>query len=180
MSGFAKVGWLGTGYSPRQVDEYFDRVQYLLEPTGGGPELRAEDVRAVKFPMVRNGYDYRAVDAALDRLELQALERERAVHYGESPPEDDTAAAGKLLARMRAPRGARFSRGNSLQRGYAVGEVDSFCDRLVATLDGGRGPGLRAVRQIEFHSQWGGYSEDEVDAVLDRVVDLLLRRMVRR
>lgn len=176
---FARVGWFNTGYSPRHVDDYFDQVQQLLDSPSARHDIGPEDVRSTKFPLVRNGYDYRQVDAALDRIELQALERQRVVSPDHVQIGQVEQQVDDLLDALAAPRGQRFTRGNRLQRGYAAGEVDSFIDRLAATLRGDRGPGLRAVRQVEFHAQLGGYSEDEVDEFLDGVVDVLLRRLVR-
>ncbi len=177
---FTRVGWLSTGYAPARVDTYFARVQHALEGQAPGETLTPDEVRSTRFPLSRNGYDHRQVDAALDRLELEALERERSTHAGEQW-EDEPESIGDLVALSRRPRGQRFARGHRWQRHcYAVGEVDSFCDRLQPTLDGGRGPGMRAVRQVEFNAQLGGYLERDVDQFLDRVVDVLLRRMVRR
>jgi DivIVA domain-containing protein len=83
-----------------------------------------------------------------------------------------------VLQVVRRKRGERFGRSPWWGRhpGYAMTEVDAFCERLASTMQGGRGPGLRAVRQIEFRSQRGGYAEDEVDAFLDVVVGIMLRR----
>ncbi len=175
---FSRVGWLGKGYSVRHVDAFLRTARRLIEsPDGRG--MAPEKVREVHFPWVRNGYDYRQVDAALDRLELQALERERAVYRYDADPAEEDAEVARLMRLLKARPGHRFSHAARLGRGYAIGEVDAFCDRLVGTLQGGRGPGLRAVRQAEFHSQLGGYSERDVDDFLDQVVDVLLRRLVR-
>lgn len=179
---FARVGWRRVGYSIQHVDAWFTSVAEALDQSDGMPALTPDDVRKVRFPMLRNGYDYRQVDAALDRMELQIVERQRAAASGMfSRVADDDAdeEVEDLLRQLHAPKGERFLRCARLQRGYAVGQVDSFCERLEATLTGGRGPGLRAVRQVEFHAQLGGYAEDDVDELLDRVVDVLLRRLVR-
>ena len=68
-------------------------------------------------------------------------------------------------------QGQRFRR-RSLRRGYKVEEVDTFLDRVEATLNGERvDPPVRAneVHDIVFRVKFGGYDEWQVDLHLDRV-----------
>jgi DivIVA domain-containing protein len=67
--------------------------------------------------------------------------------------------------------GQRFRR-RSLRRGYKVDEVDSFLDRVEATLNGERiDKPVRAqeVHDVVFRVGFGGYDEWQVDLHLDRV-----------
>ena len=67
--------------------------------------------------------------------------------------------------------GQRFRR-RSLRRGYKVDEVDTFLDRVEATLNGDsiESP-VRAqeVHDVVFRVRFGGYDEWQVDLHLDRV-----------
>ncbi|MDP9418125.1 MAG: DivIVA domain-containing protein, partial [Actinomycetota bacterium] len=58
--------------------------------------------------------------------------------------------------------------------------VDDFLDALAGSLAGRSGPDVDAVRTAVFPAGRGGYDEDEVDDFLDRVVDVLLRRIPQR
>jgi DivIVA domain-containing protein len=68
-------------------------------------------------------------------------------------------------------QGQRFRR-RALRRGYKVDEVDTFLDRVEATLNGSpAGPDVRSqeVRDVVFRVRFGGYDEWQVDLHLDRV-----------
>jgi DivIVA domain-containing protein len=59
-----------------------------------------------------------------------------------------------------------------MRRGYKVDEVDTFLDRVEATLNGSPvGPDVRSqeVRDVVFRVRFGGYDEWQVDLHLDRV-----------
>ncbi|GIF85739.1 DivIVA domain-containing protein [Catellatospora bangladeshensis] len=67
--------------------------------------------------------------------------------------------------------GQRFRR-RAMRRGYKVDEVDTFLDRVEATLNGSpAGPDVRSqeVRDVVFRVRFGGYDEWQVDLHLDRV-----------
>lgn len=67
--------------------------------------------------------------------------------------------------------GQRFRR-RAVRRGYKVDEVDTFLDRVEATLNGASiGPDVRSqeVRDVVFRVRFGGYDEWQVDLHLDRV-----------
>jgi DivIVA domain-containing protein len=67
--------------------------------------------------------------------------------------------------------GQRFRR-RALRRGYKVDEVDSFLDRVEATLGGeqiGTPVGAQEVHDVVFRVRFGGYDEWQVDLHLDRV-----------
>ena len=68
-------------------------------------------------------------------------------------------------------QGQRFRR-RALRRGYKVDEVDSFLDRVEATLAGeqtGAPVGAQEVHDVVFRVRFGGYDEWQVDLHLDRV-----------
>jgi DivIVA domain-containing protein len=68
-------------------------------------------------------------------------------------------------------QGQRFRR-RALRRGYKVDEVDTFLDRVEATLAGeSAGPpvGAQEVHDVVFRVRFGGYDEWQVDLHLDRV-----------
>jgi DivIVA domain-containing protein len=68
-------------------------------------------------------------------------------------------------------QGQRFRR-RALRRGYKVDEVDSFLDRVEATLAGdpiGASVTAQEVHDVVFRVRFGGYDEWQVDLHLDRV-----------
>ncbi len=68
-------------------------------------------------------------------------------------------------------QGQRFRR-RALRRGYKVDEVDSFLDRVEATLAGEPVSGpvtAQEVHDVVFRVRFGGYDEWQVDLHLDRV-----------
>jgi DivIVA domain-containing protein len=68
-------------------------------------------------------------------------------------------------------QGQRFRR-RALRRGYKVDEVDSFLDRVEATLAGdplGAPVSAQEVHDVVFRVRFGGYDEWQVDLHLDRV-----------
>jgi DivIVA domain-containing protein len=69
-----------------------------------------------------------------------------------------------------ASQGQRFRR-RALRRGYKVDEVDSFLDRVEATLNGETSAPVTAqeVHDVVFRVRFGGYDEWQVDLHLDRV-----------
>ena len=70
---FRKVGALGRGYDVGQVDAFIARA------LGGG--VSSAEIRSVGFDLRLGGYQVSAVDAALDRLEDDALTAEREALY---------------------------------------------------------------------------------------------------
>jgi DivIVA domain-containing protein len=66
--------------------------------------------------------------------------------------------------------GERFRR-RALKRGYKVEEVDTFLDRVEATIAGESSDPVtaREVRDVIFRVRFGGYDEWQVDKQLDRL-----------
>src|SRR3954453_7923965 len=68
-------------------------------------------------------------------------------------------------------QGQRFRR-RALRRGYKVDEVDTFLDRVEATIAGdsvGAPVSGQEVHDVVFRVRFGGYDEWQVDLHLDRV-----------
>ncbi|SHG92384.1 DivIVA domain-containing protein [Streptoalloteichus hindustanus] len=68
-------------------------------------------------------------------------------------------------------RHATFTTTGFGTRGYREREVVDFLGRVADTLDGAGDVTAAQVRDVEFRSTLGrgGFAEDEVDALLDRV-----------
>ncbi|MFC4130917.1 DivIVA domain-containing protein [Hamadaea flava] len=71
---------------------------------------------------------------------------------------------------MSGQGGQRFRR-RAVRRGYKVDEVDTFLDRVEATLNGVPGAHVSSqeVHDVVFRVRFGGYDEWQVDLHLDRV-----------
>lgn len=168
------------GYRADQVDEFLERARNSYE--GLAPEgetLTAAEVRSTAFGMRRGGYGTRYVDSALDRLEDVFFERERRANIRRGDDEawwDDTRQLlSEVRGRLTRPPGKRFRRRGILATGYRRSEVDAFFDGVAAALeDRSFGYTPTEVREIVFHSQWRGYDEGQIDALLDAIVELIL------
>jgi DivIVA domain-containing protein len=167
------------GYDRGEVDEFLHRVdtRIVASAAGLGEAPTALEIRRTGFTLVRGGYDVAAVDHALDRLEVRAVELERQGN----PPGDVPDLADVLRPVLGRCPGHLFSRGGALSRGYDADEVDDFCQWLARHTDGPTvlPPRVEDVRAVTFSARRRGYDEDEVDAFLDAVVDSLLRAPMR-
>lgn len=178
-SSFPLASGSARGYVPEQVDDFLARARSAYEGAGEGSALTAVEVRQTAFPVKRGGYLPRYVDAAMDRLEEVFFERERRSALRERGEEawwDDTRQLlSEVRGRLQRPRGKRFRRRGMFATGYRRSQVDAFLDRLTDMFER-RELGVKPadVRDVVFHSQWRGYDEDQVDALLDAVVELLL------
>ncbi len=178
--GFPLTGRGERGYERAAVDAFLARARGAFEDAEGAAEqpLRAADVRRVAFPVVRHGYRIAAVDAALGRVEdaFAARERETAVNRQGAREWVDRARdeAQVLLDRLTRPKGERFARTSALRFGYRIDEVDLVADKLSAYFATGAPVSVEQVRAVAFRMQRRGYREEQVDAVLDAVVDVML------
>jgi len=166
------------GYQPEQVDAFLDRARAAYEGSGEA-SMTAEEVRRTAFAVKRGGYAARYVDAAMDRLEDVFFERERRARVrseGEEAWWDETRQLlSEVRGRMQRPRGRRFRRRGIFATGYRRSQVDAFLDRIFDMFERRElGLSTAEVRDVVFHSQWRGYDEDQVDALLDSVVELIL------
>lgn len=173
------------GYRIDQVDTFLERARASYEQQGGSEEsiaaagsVTSAEIRATAFPLVRRGYAARFVDAAMDRLEEVFYERERRARIAEQGEEAWWAETQQLLSEVRGrlerPRGKRFRRRGIFATGYRISQVDAFLDRVTAMLAGQASLTTAQVRGAVFHPQWRGYDEDQVDALLDGVIELML------
>lgn len=169
------------GYERAAVDAFLERARRQFEGEDdeeGGMALDAAAVRTVAFPLVRGGYAIAAVDAALTRIEdaFAARERESAVGAEGAQAWVDRARgeAQVILDRLTRPRGRRFARTGWLGFGYRIDEVDIVSERLAGYFEQGRAVTVEQVRGVAFRMQRRGYREEQVDAVLDAVIDVML------
>lgn len=166
------------GYQTQQVDAFLDRARTSYEASGPGA-LSARNVREQSFKLQHHGYAPRYVDAALDRLEEVFFERERRERIREVGEAQWWSETRGLLSEVRGrigrPRGARFRRRGLLATGYRRSQVDAFLDRI-GEMFANREISVTPseVREVVFHTQLGGYDEEQVDALLDALVDLIL------
>ena len=164
------------GYQRAAVDTFLGRARRAFEEEAEG--IGSADIRAASFPLVRGGYDIAAVDAALARVEEAFAQRERAVVVA---ADGASAWVGRarteaqiILDHLSRPAGHRFARTGLLTFGYRVDEVDHVAKRIVRFLRDGDALTAEQVRQTAFRMQRRGYREEQVDALLDATIDVLL------
>nr|WP_261165590.1 DivIVA domain-containing protein [Microbacterium sp. Marseille-Q6965] len=164
------------GYRRDAVEAFMAKARAAFER--GDDEFDARVVRQVGFPLAREGYQIAAVDAALGRIEDAFAARERqaaiAAEGAEAWVERARAEAQEILDRLSRPPRRRFDRVGPLSFGYAPKEVDLVADRISAFLQDGDPLTAEQVRSAAFRMSRGGYREEQVDAVLDAVVDVIL------
>ena len=182
---FSRVSEQRWGYDPAEVDDFLDRVDAVLVTTSGdhrfGPCIGSRQVRERVFDRVQGGYDCAPVDARLDDLEDQLADREREAFIREHGPErweEHLELLGQtLLGRLNRPHGERFRRpAPRKQLGYSVAEVDVLCDRITEHFRSDENLDPSLVRKAVFRQAQGRrcYEEQQVDAFLDRAVELIL------
>lgn len=178
---FERVQRSGYGYNAKQVDEFLQRARVSLEtPHAATDPVNSADVRAVSFDPVKGGYSAAVVDAALDRLEDAFARRERdeliAAQGEEAWLREIGSLSGILRGRLHRPDGDRFRRPTKKKaRSYNTADVDRLCHELVAYLEQDKPLSVDSVRRAVFRPAVGqdGYEESQVDAFLDRVVELM-------
>jgi DivIVA domain-containing protein len=180
-SPFARVGRREFGYNARQVDRFLTRARtfYNSDGTDGEP-VTSGDVRTMAFDPARGGYEPRAVDAALDRLEDVFAQRERDALIASNGEQAWLMQIGRISAvlrgRLHRPPGERFrhpSRQNATS--YNIDDVDALCNELLGYFENDMPLSVDVVRRAVFREAIGqdGYEETQVDAFLDRVVELM-------
>lgn len=169
------------GYNAKQVDEFLQRARVSFEnPHAAADVIRSADVRAVSFDPVKGGYAAAGVDAALDRLEDAFARRERDDLIADRGEDAWLREIGKLSGllrgRLHRPDGERFRRpSGSRGRSYNTVDVDNLCRDLIGYLEEDRPLSVDNIRRAVFRPAKGkdGYEETQVDAFLDRVVELM-------
>ncbi|WP_156759588.1 DivIVA domain-containing protein [Microbacterium karelineae] len=164
------------GYEPAAVEDFLAAARASFQ--AGTHAVTSESIRTASFPLERGGYDVAGVDAALARLEDAFAERERDARIREAGAEawvsDARSEAQELLARLTRPQGRRFDRVGWFHAGYSVAEVDAVAARVARYFSQGDPVTADQLRSAAFHTQRGGYREEQVDAVLDAVVRVVL------
>ncbi|WP_430592688.1 DivIVA domain-containing protein [Humidisolicoccus flavus] len=176
---FPRVPRTQVGYDIEQVEDFLEdaRRAYATE-ANTATAIGSQEIRQHSFAMKRGGYSPSHVDAALERLEeaFAVRERERGIaEFGEAEYfEQIRSHAEEVLERLKRPEGERFERVSRMAKGYDATEVDTFCVRVAEYLEDGPELAPEEVRGITFQSVRGGYNEDQVDALFDSVVSLML------
>ena len=165
------------GYDKAEVDEFLARAKAAYEDAD--EEITSSDIRQKVFTTTpKDGYDTKAVDDALWRLEEAFASRERAGVTEETGEagyyKRIRAQAQEILDRVARPRKEKFRRAGALQPGYHPVDVDIFCDRLVRYFQGQEALSVATVRNQKFRTRLGGYDEIQVDKVLDETVSVIL------
>lgn len=164
------------GYHRAAVDTFLEAARGAFED--GRHDFGAREVRGASFPLVKRGYAIADVDAALGRVEdaFAARARERAISsVGVNTwVRDAREGAQEILDHLARPAHHRFGRTNRLTFGYRVDEVDYVADRIAAFLRDGESLTVEQVRGAAFRMQRGGYREEQVDAILDATIEVLL------
>lgn len=163
------------GYHRGAVDAFLASARETFEHGG---ELAADDIRMASFPLTKGGYVVRDVDAALARVEdaFAARERDRAVRSGGAAAWVERARdeAQVILDHLARPRRRKFARTGVLTFGYRVDEVDHVASRIVRYLRDGEQLSAEQLRSAAFRMQRRGYREEQVDALLDATIDVIL------
>ena len=167
------------GYNVDQVEDFLEEARRAYTADRGAPGvLDSASIRKMAFSMQRGGYSPTHVDAALERLEdaFAAREREQAfaVQGDAAWYSKARSSAQAILDRLARDRGRRFSRAGILTTGYDVKDVDSFAERLVGYFQHGKPMSVEQVRTVVFRGKKNGYSESQVDLLLDAVIDVML------
>lgn len=174
---FPRTAGRQRGYKPEDVDSFLTRARNAFE-ADDSDGVDAALVRTVAFPLVKRGYQVAAVDAALGRIEdaFAAREREQALSRAGARAwvGQSRQLAQEVLDRLTRPKRRRFRRAGLLRYGYRIDEVDIVGDKIARFLETGDPVTVDQVRSVAFRMQRRGYSEAQVDAVLDATVEVML------
>lgn len=178
---FQRVPRTEYGYNAKQVDQFLQRARVSLEtPEDAETVVTSTDVRSVAFDPVKGGYSAAVVDAALDRLEDAFARRERDELIAASGEDawlrNIGELSGVLRGRLHRPDGERFRRPSKAKaRSYNIHDVDNLCRELIGYLENDQPMSVDSIRRAVFRPADGaeGYEETQVDAFLDRVVELM-------
>ena len=164
------------GYHRAAVDTFLDSARAAFEADRSG--FGAEEVRSASFPLVKHGYVIADVDSALARVEDAFASRSREQAVRELGVEAWVARAREdaqcILDHLSRPRRNLFARTGILTFGYRIDEVDHVGERIAAFLRDGDALTVEQVRGAAFRMQRGGYREEQVDALLDATIEVML------
>lgn len=178
---FSRAGEGKRGYEPEQVNDF---LSYAREQFANplSQVLSAESVRSTRFKLVKNGYSISAVDAAMEKLEdvFAARELEQTIQVIGIQEFRDLLAQGQelLASRLTRRRGRRFKRRGFPYSGYNRRQVERFCSQVATHLSQSTELSVKQVRLVAFKTQRGGYAEYQVDAFIEKVVEVLQRESI--
>ena len=164
------------GYDKTQVDKFINQARNQFQD----PSLSlitSDETRRAEFDLVLGGYEISRVDAAMESLENEFASREikrQKLSRGEWAVEDRLARLTEIVSgRLQRKKRQRFKNTGFLIRGYDRSQVDSLCDSIQAHIVNGAPIKLNQVRRAVFTLRRRGYAEAQVDAFLDRVMEIL-------
>lgn len=164
------------GYHRTAVDSFLAAARTSFENDRDG--LTAADIRVASFPLVKGGYRVSEVDAALGRVEdaFAARRREHVVREAGAETWVSQVRSDAQVILDHLARGPRriFARTGALSFGYRVDEVDHVAERIVRYLRDGDALSAEQLRSAAFRMQRRGYREEQVDALLDATIDVIL------
>ncbi|WP_372696755.1 DivIVA domain-containing protein [Arthrobacter sp. JSM 101049] len=178
---FERVDSKEYGYNVKQVDHFLARARATYNGTGDDESVVTSHlVRRTSFEPQKGGYAAQDVDAALDRLEDVFAQRERDALIETAGEDAWLEQVGHLSAilrgRLHREPGQRFRRPSRRNvPSYNVEDVDTLCGQLLEYFEQDVPMSVDAVRRASFREAVGqdGYEESQVDAFLDRVVELM-------
>lgn len=173
---FPTAGAKQLGYEPAQVDKFIENAR--LQYGDVALELVTSNlIRNTEFDLVPSGYLISAVDTAIDRLEDTFASREvqrQKLFRGEFAVNDRLQRVIEIVnGRTSRPKRKKFSSVGLLMRGYDRKQVDALCLQVENHISNQSPLQLNVVRRAMFNSKRGGYVESQVDAFIDRVVEIL-------
>jgi len=178
---FERVDSKEFGYNVKQVDHFLARARATYNGTGDDESVVTSHlVRRTSFEPQKGGYAAQDVDAALDRLEDVFAQRERDALIETAGEDAWLEQVGHLSAilrgRLHREPGQRFRRPSRRNvPSYNIEDVDTLCGELLEYFEQDVAMSVDAVRRASFREAVGqdGYEESQVDAFLDRVVELM-------
>lgn len=178
-STFPRARKSAPGYNVDQVEDFLEEARRAYSADAGAVTVvNSDSIRQMAFEMEKGGYSTSHVDAALERLEDAFAARERDHKVAQTGDSEWFAkartGAQEILDRLGRPATERFARVGLLSRGYDVKEVDAFAERLVGYFQHGKALTVEQVRTVAFRPVKRGYSEAQVDLLLDSVVEVML------
>ncbi|PJM73681.1 cell division protein DivIVA [Bifidobacterium primatium] len=191
----ARAGKRKWGYDVGQVDSFLERAHTLYEDAE--PKMTQEDIQNVSFALEKDGYVISQVDAALNRLEKAVVDKQTQWDVNTTGRVAWRATteqlAHSLYPRAKRPAKERFAPGADKRPSYDRKQVDRLVDQIVEKIRHELGEtrqhqsdaAARAeaeltsvkVSNVIFTQRKGkrGYSERQVDAYLNRAVQVLSR-----
>jgi DivIVA domain-containing protein len=162
------------GYLQSEVDSFVAQAREAYNNHEDGQSL---GIREREFTLVKGGYSVSAVDVAMDRLEDSFSARAMALQLSRAGAESLHERANEirllLVGRLERPIGKRFDSTGLILRGYSRKQVDAFLVDVSSHIDTRTALSLDEVRKVIFTPKRGGYAENQVDAFIDRVIELL-------